>query len=340
MAKKPEEVLKDMRGNNYAPLYFMHGDEPFYIDQLADYVEENALKESEKGFNLTVVYGKDVKLVQVVDSARRFPMMAQRQVVVVKEAQEIQDFGKKDAQAHLVDYAKNPVPSTILVFCYKHKKLDGRSELSKVLGKHAVVVETKKLYENQLAGWVTQHCKDIGHGITDKAALMLAEFIGNDLNRIANEVEKLLVNYNSTVEINEDMVIKHVGISKEYNVFELQSALALKKVFKVNQIIKYFQSNPKDNPVIPVVSMLYSYFSKILLLHHNRTMERDQLARLLKVNPYFLKEYQQAAQNYPLSKTMNIIHFLHKADLQTKGVDSVTDSHEVLKELTFKILHT
>jgi DNA polymerase III subunit delta len=339
MPQKPEDIYQLVKNNQYSPLYFLHGDEPYYIDIIADYIENNALTPAEKGFNLTVVYGKEATLRTIVESARRFPMMAKRQVIVVKEAQELPDLGKKEAQEVLANYAKNPVPTTVLVFAYKHKKLDGRSELNKALDKHAILVESKKMYDDKIPGWIKGFCKEEGYPITEKATLMLSEYIGNNLTRIANEIRKVLLNYKERVEITEEMVMKHVGISKEFNVFELQTALANKDVVKANQIIHYFAANPRDNPVIPIIALLFGYFSKVLLVHHNSKMRKEELAALLKVNPYFVQEYQIAARNYPIAKTIRIIGYLHLADLQSKGVDSTLNDSQILKELIYKILH-
>ncbi|MEH0155306.1 DNA polymerase III subunit delta [Limibacter armeniacum] len=340
MAQTAESVLKDLEAKKFAPLYFLQGDEPYFIDSITEFIEQNALTEAERSFNQSVVYGKDVTMNQVLESARRFPMMAMRQVLIVKEAQGIQDIGRKAAQEQLITYAQNPVPSTVLVFAFKNKSLDGRSQLKKTLEKHAVFVDSKKLYDNKVPSWIKQHCKLKGFNIKDRAVGLLADHIGNDLARIANELDKMMLNYeDGSVEITETMISKHVGISREYNVFELQSALGKKEVFKANQILNYFEANPKNNPVIPIISMLFSYFSKVMLVHQNRSLPKNELARLLGVNPYFVSEYMLASQNYPLNTTLNIIKYLHQADLQSKGVESVASESQLLKELVFKIMH-
>lgn len=338
MPAKFETVLKDLKEGKYAPLYFLQGDEPFYIDQISDYIEENALTPAEKGFNQTVLYGKDVTMGQIVDASRRFPMMAQRQVVIVKEAQSISDFGKKEAQARLVSYVQNIVPTTILVFAFKNKKLDGRTQLFKELDKKGILVDTKKLYDNQLSDWVIQYCKQKEIGINPKAAFLMAEHIGNDLSRIANEIDKILLNYEGKVEIDEQKVSQHVGISKEYNVFELQKALAQRNVLKSHQILDYFRSNPKSGPGIMVVGNLFTFFSRLLVVHQYKTLASRDLAAKIGVNPFFINEFMAAARNYPLVKTMQVISFLNEADLRLKGVNNNASESQVLKEMVIKIL--
>jgi DNA polymerase-3 subunit delta len=339
MPQTAEAVLKDLEAKKFSPIYFLHGEEPFFIDEITNYIEENALPAAEKGFNQTILYGKEVSMMNVLENARRFPMMAQFQVVIVKEAQEMSDLGKKDAQEKLINYCKRPVPSTILVFSHKHKKIDGRTELSKILDKHAIVVESKAMYDNKIPDWIKEHCKKSGYPISEKAVRLLAEYIGNDLSRIAKEIDKIKINYQKNVEITDEMVMKHVGISKAYNIFELQTALANRDVLKANQIIAHFEANPKANPLIANISVLYGYFSKVLLFHHNKEKDNAELARILKVSPYFIKDYQQAAGSYPAHKVLQIISYLHQADLYSKGIDSAMEEGEIMKELIYKILH-
>ena len=342
MAQTTASVLSDLKTGKYAPLYFLYGEEEFQIDKISDYIEENALAPAEKSFNLTVVYGKDISLRAVLESSRKFPMMAKRQVIIIKEAQELQGLNKKEEQAILAKYAEKPVPSTILVFAHKHKKLDARTALFKSLKKHSILLESKKMYDNQIPDWIKNYCADNGYQINPKATQMLAEYIGNDLGRITKEIDKILLNFKEKekkIEITQEIIAKFVGISKEFNVFELQNAFGQKNAYKVNQIINYFASNPRKNPIIPVVSLLFSYFSKILLVHHNQGKDNRSLAAILKVNPFFMKDYLQAARMYPLRKNLAIIGYIQKADLQSKGVDSVRNDYEILKELAFKILH-
>ena len=336
----PEGVLQEIKAGKIAPIYFLQGEEPYYIDQIADYIEKNILSDSEKGFNQMVLYGKDAPMASILNQARRFPMMSERQVVIVKEAQEVPDLGKEEGKKMLEAYAKNPLPSTILVFCHKYKTLDGRSALAKVLDKHAVFISTKKLYDNQLPDWIQQHVKSTGNNIDAKAAFMLAEYIGNDLARLANEVQKLLLNFTEKVTIDSAMVQKYVGISKEYNTFELQKALAIRDVLKANQIVMYFEGNPKNNPAILVIAFLFSYYSKLLLLHHQKAYQEGEVAKVLGIHPFIAKEYLPALRNYPPHKVVENIGWIQQADLQSKGIigGSITDG-QILKELVYRLMH-
>jgi DNA polymerase-3 subunit delta len=340
VASTPESVLKDLKANKYAPVYFLQGEETFYIDLIADYIEKNCLSDSEKSFNQTVLYGKDVNMNTVLLNAKRFPMMSERQVVIVKEAQEISDLGKESGDTQLNAYVQNPLPSTVLVFCYKYKTLDARKALSKNIEKFSVVVTSKKIYDNQLPQWVGDYFGSKGFKINNKAAVLLSEFVGNNLGRLANEIDKLLINLDKGVEVNEDHIEKYVGISKEFNVFELQQALIKRDVYKANQIVNYFEANPKNNPIIPVISVLFGFFSKLLLVHGTENKTDANLAKVLGVNPYFVKDYIFGAKTYPASKVIHVIHYIRQADLLSKGVDNVSMTEgQILKELVFKILH-
>lgn len=340
MAQTADSVLKDLKANKYSPFYFLQGEEPYYIDLIAEYIENHAIKPEDKGFNQTVVYGKDTNIMNILNVARRFPVMAQRQVVIVKEAQEIADLGQEKARNMLQNYCLKPVPSTILVFCHKYKKLDGRSKLAQTIAKETVFIETKKLYDNQVPSWITHYFQEKNFKITDKAVIMLSEFIGNDLSRMANEIDKLLINFTEKVQINEELVSKYVGISKEYNTFELQDALSKKDIVKANKIINYFASNPKNNPIIPIIALLYSYFTKIMLVHNSADKSKQGIAKALGVNPFFVDDYIVASKNYPISKVIKIVSFLHEADLSSKGINANLEEGQILKELVFKVLHT
>ena len=262
MAKKDtnaefKAILNDLKKGKFSPIYFLQGDEPFFIDQITEYIEENALNETEKGFNLTVMYGKDTDLATVLTNARRYPMMAEKQVVIVKEAKELKDLDKttsqkvegKNVEVNLLEeYARNPVQSTILVIAYKYKTLDGRKSLAQNLKKNAVFFTSEPLYDNKVPGWVEDYASQVGFSITPKATVLISEFVGNDLSRIANELDKISNNLSQNNTIDEDTIEKYVGISKEYNVFEFQNALGNKDSLKANRIVKYFQSDPKSNP--------------------------------------------------------------------------------------------
>jgi DNA polymerase-3 subunit delta len=333
-------LIEEMQGNRYAPVYFLHGDEPYYIDLVSDYIEEHAVPESEKGLNQLVVYGKDVKMQDILSNARKYPMMSERQVVLVKEAQNIIDFNKEEADKLLTQYLSNPQPSTILVFCYKYKTLDSRRKITGEIKKHAVVLAAKKLYDNQVPGWIRQYTEDKDYKITEKAVQMLLENIGNDLTRISHEIDKICLNISSESEIDDTVVQRYVGISKEYNAFELQKAIVQRDVLKAYKIVAYFDANPKNNPIIPVIGILYSLFSKLLIVHDQGLSNDKNIAKVLRINPYFAAEYRTGAQHYSIPRVLRNIRYLRHADLQCKGVGntSFTDG-QILKELVYKLMH-
>lgn len=336
----PSQVLEELEQGTFRPVYFLQGDEPYHIDLISDFIEEHALRESEKGFNQMIMYGRDCSISAVLGNARRFPMMAQRQVVIVKEAQEIADFNRQDSQKMLQDYLEQPLPSTILVFCYKHKTLDGRKALSKTIAKKALLVDCKKLYDNQIPAWIQGHVSAKGFKIDPPTAQLLADYIGNNLERMNSEINKVLINLQPGEVIDTDLIQKYVGISKEYNVFELQKALSHKDHLKAQRIVQYFGANPKLNPIIPVIAVLFSFYSKLVLIHQHPSKSERALAQALKIRPFFLKEYLQAARNYSLQKVLENIHHLRMADLKVKGVGSNQSvPGEVLKELIFKLMH-
>jgi DNA polymerase III subunit delta len=340
MASKAEDVLKDLKAGKYAPVYFLQGEEPFFIDQISDYIEANALQPHDRGFNQLVVYGKDVSMMDILNNARRFPMMSDRQVVIVKEAQNILNLGREDIDNQLINYLKNPLPSTILVFAHKYKSLDGRKQLSKELDKAAVFVKSEKIKDHLLSGWIESYVKSKGHSIDNPTAVFLAEAIGNNLEVISNEVDKIIINFSSPSAITKELIQKYVGINKEYNNFELTKAIGVRDTLKVNKIIEYFSQNPKNHPIIPIVALIFSYFQKIALLHQNKSVSEAELARILGVNPYFIKEYKIAANNYRLGKVIDCFSHIREADLRSKGVDaSGWEDKEILRELLFKIMH-
>ena len=340
MATNALDVLKDLKKGDYKPVYFLHGDEEFFIDEITNYIEKNALDEAAKGFNQVVLYGKDTEIRDMLTQARRFPMMSEKQTVIIKEAQEIKDLNKEEGQTLFEEYLNNPLSSTILVLSHKHKTFDKRKKLFKSLDKKAVVVESKKLYESKIPEWVRGYVSSQGHQIDDKAAYMLSEYIGNNLQRLSNEVSKILINFKEPVTITPQLVQKYVGINKDYNSFELQKALALKNVLKANQIVNYFGNNPKGNPALPIIAVLYSFFSKLLLVHHAEDKSERAIASKLRVSPFFVREYLTAATNYPLPKVIRNIGYLREADLGLKGVTSLSMSEgKLLKELVFKLIH-
>jgi len=338
----PQQVLSDLKKNEYAPLYFLQGDEPFYIDQITQHIEEHALTEAEKGFNQIILYGKDADMPTVLTNAKRFPMMSTRQVVLVKEAQELADLQQKAGQEMLSQYVQQPLPSTVLVFCYKYKMLNKNLGLYKKLNQFAVLVESKKMYDNQVPDWILQWTKQRGLSIEQQAVHMLMDHIGNNLERLANELDKVAINLDKEAaeSITAELVQKYVGISKEYNAFELQKSVAQGNFAKAFQIVYYFAANPKANPLIPTVALLFTFFSKLLLMHQATDKTERGLASLLKVHPFFVKEYRTAVVNYPLPRVIRNISLLRQADLHAKGIDNISGTDEqILKTLVYQLMH-
>ena len=255
-----DSILKDLKQKKFAPVYFLHGEEPYFIDKISDYIEENVLPEAEKGFNQVILYGKDVDMAAVMGNAKRFPMMAERQVVIVKEAQEIKDIGREDGQEQLIAYLNNPLVSTILVLAHKNKKLDARKKLAKEVDAKGVLFESKKLYDNQVEPFVADLIRENGYKINHNASRIFSQYVGNNLSRINNEFEKLTVNLKEGQEIDELIVQRNIGISKEYNIFELQNALVQRNVEKAFRIVNYFAENPKNNPTIANITILFNFF--------------------------------------------------------------------------------
>ncbi|KAA8484396.1 DNA polymerase III delta subunit [Arcticibacter tournemirensis] len=337
-------LLNDLKARKFKPVYLFHGEEPFYIDLFSDYIEKNLLTDAEKGFNQTVLYGRDTDIMTVLNSAKRFPMMSDYQLVLIKEAQDMK-WGKETEDKKSIDpfltYLEKPLASTILVFCYKHGKFDKRKKTYKAIEKNGVVFESAVIYENKVPAWVEDFVREKAYRINPRAAALIAEYLGNDLSKISNELEKLMLNIPKGNEISVDDVQNNIGISKEYNVFELQDALAKRDILKANRIINYFGSNTKANPIQMVLGALNTWFTKILKYHYIADRSPQTLAKELGVNPYFIKDYHLAAKSFNLSRTFEVISYLREYDLKTKGVDSTgnTEDGDLLKELIFKILH-
>ncbi|PWJ58967.1 DNA polymerase III delta subunit [Dyadobacter jejuensis] len=339
MAQTPDAVLKDLKAKKFKPLYFLYGDEPYYIDSIAEILEQKIVPESERSFNQFVVYGKDTDLAGVLSNARRFPFMADLQLVLVKEAQKLVGLDQKESQERLAEYAENAPESTVLVFCH-HGNIDERKRFVKAMATSGVVMQSKKLYDNKLPDWVSSFCVAEGVKISPKAIQMLVSNIGNDLKRLSNEIRKIEVNLRVDQGIDAEVVERFVGISKDYNVFEFQKALSVRDVLKANRIANHFCSNPKDNPLAPILIILYGFFSKLLLLYASQDRSERALATQLGVNPYFVKDYTLAARHFPLPKIAYIMGYLREADARLKGVEGGSMGEaEILKELVFKILH-
>ena len=329
-----KQLVADIKDGNIKPIYLLMGEEPYYIDKISNYIEDNVLDEADKGFNQVVLYGSDITVDDIVANAKRFPMMAERQVVIIKEAQEL-----SRTIEQLSKYAENPQPSTVLVINYKYKKIDKRKALYKTIKKSGIVFESKKLYENQVADWIRRVLSPKQYSITPKAAQMLVEFLGTDLSKINNELEKLQSIIPKGTQITPELIEKNIGISKDFNNFELQNAVGQRDVLKVHRIINYFAQNPKDNPMIVTVSLLNNFFTQLLKYHGLENKQERSVASNLGVNPYFVKDYISAAHNYPMRKVSQIISILREFDVKSKGVGSnAVPQGELLKELLVKIM--
>jgi DNA polymerase-3 subunit delta len=328
------QIVNDIQRGDIKPLYFLMGDEPYYIDKISGFIAENLLPEEEKGFNQISLYGRDTTIEDIISNARRYPMMAERQVVIVREAQDLSRTIEK-----LESYAENPQPTTVLVICYKLKKLDKRKKIYKNIAKTGVIFESKKLYENQVGDWIVSTMKTRGYSISMKAAQMLVEFLGNDLGKIDNELGKLQLITPKDQLITPELIEENIGISKDFNNFELRKAIGNREVQKAHRIINYFAQNPKDNPLVVTVSLLFAYFSQIMQYHGLADKSKGSVAKQLKVNPYFVQDYVTAARNYKMKEVSQIISELKAIDIKSKGVGAVNVSQgDLLKELLVKIM--
>jgi len=329
-----KQIVTDIKNGKIAPIYLLMGEEPYFVDKVADYIEDHLLHEDEKGFNQIIMYGRDTNVDEIVGNAKRYPMMAERQVVIVKEAQDLARTIDK-----LSDYAENPQPTTVLVLCYKHKTLDKRKKVYKTIKKSGVILDSKKLYENQVSDWIVRNLKSRGLGISPKASQMLVEFLGTDLGKIDNELQKLQLVCEKGTEVTPELIEQNIGISKDFNNFELRKAVGLKDEVKAHRIINYFSQNPKDNPLVVTISLLFSYFSQLLQYHGLPDKSKMNVAKQLKVNPYFVNDYAVAARNYPMKKVSYAINVLQEADVKSKGVGAVNlSSGDLLKEVLVKIM--
>jgi len=334
-----KKILIDLKAGKYAPVYTLQGEETFYIDLISNYIEAHALSESEKSFNQVIIYGRDSAVQTILTHSRRFPMMAERQVVMVREAQDIPDLQKETGSKLLLDYISRPVPSTVLVLCHKHKTLDKRRELGKKIDQLTVSATFKKPYENQLPDFVLDLVKERGAKIDDAAVRTLCEYVGNDLNRLSNEIDKILIDASPGENISIEKVMAKVGISKEYNIFELQKALILKDILLASKIVNYFESNTKKNPMIPMIAFLYSFFSKLLVASAAADKSERGLVTALKISPFAAKDYTSALQRYSPTKIAENVSLIKSADLKLKGVNSGSESDgQILKELIFRLM--
>jgi DNA polymerase-3 subunit delta len=328
-----EKIIADWKKGNFKPIYWLEGDEPFFIDQVVHYAEHKILPEAEASFNLSIFYGKDADWSSVVNACMRYPMFAEKQVVILKEAQQMRDIEK------LESYIDNPLASTIFVVSYKEKKVDGRSKLAKTLKSKGEMLSTKKMYDSQLPEWVNQMVASHQLTIAPKALHLLVDHIGNDLSRLQNEVEKLAVNLAGQKNITEDDIEKYIGVSKDFNVFELQDALGKRDLAKTIRIIHYFEANPKAAPIQMILPALYNYFSKVFMLYSLPNITEQSAAAALGVNPFFVKEYIATARRYDYEGIEKVLLLLHQYNLRSIGVhDAGTSDAGLLKELAVKMI--
>lgn len=327
------QITNDIKEGNIKPIYFFMGEEPYYIDKLTEFIEDNILTDDEKGFNQMVLYGKDTTIEEVVSNAKRYPMMAERQVVIVKEAQELAKSIEK-----IEAYALNPQPTTVLVMAYKYKTLDKRKSVTKTIEKNGVVFESKKLYENQVGDWIKRVLSGRGYTIEPKASAMLVEFLGTDLSKISNELDKLRIILPKGHTISAKDIEENIGISKDYNVFELRKAIGDGNQLKAYQIIEYFSQNSKDNPLVLTIGQVYAFFSQLLQYHGLKDKSKANVAKMLRVNPFFVSDYEMASKRFPMKKVSSIVAKLRDLDVKSKGVGSAsTSDYDLMKEMLIHI---
>lgn len=330
-----EQILRNLQKKDFAPVYLLMGEESYYIDLISDYIQHHVLDENQREFDLTVLYGKDTDITTIINTAKRYPMMSPYQVVIIKEAQNVKELDK------LQFYLNNVSKTTILVLCYKYGTVDGRKKWVSELKKIGVVYESKKLRDYEMSAWISQYAKSKQLIIDEKAIIMLTDFLGTDLNKVANELDKLCITKPAgSTRITPDLIEKNIGISKDFNVFELQDALINKNVIKANQIIRYFADNKKSNPLQMVLAQLFNFFSNLMIFHYLPSKTAEAAASEFKIHPFIARNYLKAAQSFNAWKTMNIITYIRETDARSKGIENVSsDEGDLLKELIFKILH-
>lgn len=327
------KIVADIKTGIIKPIYFLMGEEPYYIDKLSEFIENNILQEHERDFNQTILYGRDVSVEDIVSAAKRFPMMADRQVIVVKEAQEL-----SKTIENIEKYCENPLQSTVLVICYKYKTLDKRKKTIKNIQKNGLVFESKKLYENQVGQWITRVLQPKEYKIDAKASAMLVEFLGTDLSRISNELDKLQIILPKGSTITPKDIEENIGFSKDFNVFELRKAIGERNQLKAYKIVKYFAENPKDNNIVMVIGLIFSFFIQVQKYHGTNETNPAKVAPLLGVSPFFLKEYDVAKKNFDMRKVSQILNSLRDIDVKSKGVGANGWSlQDLYKELLLKV---
>ncbi len=329
-----EDIITNLKNKIYHPIYLLMGEESYFIDQISDYIAKHVLTEEEKGFNQHILYGKDTDVDTIITYARRFPMMSNHQVIIVREAQNIKKI------EDLEPYVNNPLKSTLLVINYKYKTIDKRKTFAKKISQTGVLFESKKIYDNQLPAWINSYLKTLQYTIEPQASAMLAEYLGTDLSKVANELNKLVIALPKGTRISPDQIEKNIGISKDFNIFELQNAVGERNILKTNQIINHFAANLNSNPLPRTISSLYAFFMKILTYHFMEDKSQNAVASLLQVHPFFVKSYTSAARQYPIKKVVEIMGILREFDMKSKGFGNVSsDPGDLQKEMIYKILH-
>ncbi len=330
---KFQDIYKEIKSGVYHPIYFLSGEETYFIDKLIDFIATNALDVSQRDFNQIILYGKDTSPEEVLNAAKQYPAFAERRVVIVKEVQHWRKFDL------LESYLENPLESTVLVFGYMHKKLDKRTKIGKLIQKKTIFFESKKLYDNQVPAWIEKEISGKGYSISHESSRLLFEHLGNNLSTISNELEKLSVNVEHGSKITPAIIEKYIGISKDYNVFELNRAIAAKNQAKAFSIIKYFGKNPKAGPLVMMLTVMYNFFSKLFVLHHNKGLSDSDAAKVAKVSPYFFKEYKLGLSNYSLEQTELAIHLLKEYDGKSKGLGNVSlKDGALMEELIYRLM--
>ncbi len=335
MVTSYEEIISGLRKRIFKPVYFLAGEEPYYIDLITDHIEQNVLPEADRPFNQMVLYGEDTSVNDIIEVSRRYPMMATHQVVIVKEAQSVRNI------ENLSIYIERPLPSTILVINYKYKVLDRRTRLYRLLGNHGIYFVSNKLRDYQIPGWIERFLMEEGIKSEPDVSVMLGEYLGNDLHKIANELNKLIITLPpGKPVISAGLVEKNIGISKDYNNFELQKAVGERNILKANMIVSHFASNPRDNPLTLTIASLFSYFNKLLAYHYLTDKSKNSVAAALNIHPFFVRDYETAAMTYSVTKIIQIISLLRIFDMKSKGVgDLGSEEGDLLRELVYKILH-
>lgn len=327
-------IIREITQKKFEKIYFLHGEEPYFIDEITNAIIENAMDESERDFNQTIVYGKECDAGTIIADAKSYPMMGERRLVVIKEAQEFKEIDL------LESYFNHPVETTIFVVCYKHKKFDTRKKLIKTAASNGLVFLSDKVRDYKLVDWISTYAKSTGYQITPKAAMLLAEFLGTDLSRIANELEKLSILVEKGTTINEVHIEENIGISKDYNLFELQNAFAERDYLKASKIVHYFEKNPKMGPIIPIISNLFRYHTQLMRIHFMKDKSRETIASSLGINPYIVTQYTNAAKIYNPKKLAANIEILQEYDLKSKGVNYVSpDGGELMKEMIYRLMN-